>query len=160
MQSWWKNTRGEWYVVLQFVLFALVAFGPKYTLGLPKWGSPWASITMPVGVVLGAVGVIFILLGLRHLGENLSPLPHPKSDSSLVETGAYKVVRHPIYAGLILGALGWALIWASTLAILYALILFIFFDIKSRREESWLAQKFPTYPTYQQRVRKLIPFVY
>jgi protein-S-isoprenylcysteine O-methyltransferase Ste14 len=39
-------------------------------------------------------------------------------------------------------------------------MLFLFLDLKSRREERWLCAKFPDYPAYQRRVRRLIPFVY
>ncbi len=78
----------------------------------------------------------------------------------MVEHGAYRWVRHPIYSGLILGALGLALLRGGILSLLYALILFIFFDIKSRKEESWLREKYVDYADYQQRVRKLIPFIY
>lgn len=158
MQQFWKNSRGEWYVAVQFILFALVAFGPKQLPGFPTWGG--SAITFIGGFIIGAVGFVFIVLGLIHLGANLSVLPHPKADSELVESGAYRLVRHPIYAGIILGAFGWALLWASSLVILYAIILFIFFDIKSRREERWLAKKFPTYSDYRGRVKKLIPFIY
>ncbi|VAW42845.1 hypothetical protein MNBD_CHLOROFLEXI01-2476 [hydrothermal vent metagenome] len=78
----------------------------------------------------------------------------------MVEHGAYRWVRHPIYSGLIFGAFGLALLRGGTLSLLYALILFIFFDIKSRKEESWLREKYADYTAYQQRVRKLIPFIY
>ncbi len=69
-------------------------------------------------------------------------------------------MRHPIYSGLIIGAAGWALINVSVITLVYALGLFVFFDAKSRREERMLAAKFPAYAAYQQRVRKLMPFVY
>ncbi len=59
-----------------------------------------------------------------------------------------------------MGAFGWALVWGNLLTLFYAVILFIFFDIKSRREEKRLADKFPEYSDYQGRVCKLIPFVY
>ena len=38
--------------------------------------------------------------------------------------------------------------------------LFIFFDMKSRREERWLQEKFDGYGRYKMRVRKLVPFIY
>jgi protein-S-isoprenylcysteine O-methyltransferase Ste14 len=41
-----------------------------------------------------------------------------------------------------------------------AIALLIFFDIKSRKEEEWLLEKFPDYKTYQQRTKKLIPLIY
>ena len=40
---WWKNTRGEWYVVAQTVLFALVAFGPLSFPGLRPDVSGWSA---------------------------------------------------------------------------------------------------------------------
>lgn len=159
-QPWWKGTRGEWYVVVQFILLALVAFGPRTLPGLPQWSPPLSTISPIVGLILGAGGGLLALAGLLHLGRNLTPLPHPKDDATLVEAGVYGLVRHPIYSGLILGAFGWALIHSSPPALLYASILLVFFDLKSRREERWLRAKFPRYAAYQQRVKKLIPFVY
>ena len=46
------------------------------------------------------------------------------------------------------------------LTFVYVAALFVLLDVKSRREERWLVEKFPEYPAYQRRVRKLIPFVY
>ena len=43
---------------------------------------------------------------------------------------------------------------------LWAALLLVFFDIKSRREEAWLVARFPAYADYRRRVRKLIPFIY
>ena len=49
---------------------------------------------------------------------------------------------------------------ALTTAAAWLAALAMFFDIKSRREEVWLAEHFPEYAAYQRRVRKLIPFIY
>jgi protein-S-isoprenylcysteine O-methyltransferase Ste14 len=94
------------------------------------------------------------------LGTNLTAVPHPKDNATLVQSGAYKFVRHPIYSGIILAGIGFAFVTNGTLTFLYVLILFLFFDIKSRREEQWLAEKYSDYHDYQKRVKKLIPFVY
>jgi protein-S-isoprenylcysteine O-methyltransferase Ste14 len=157
---WWRGTRGEWYVVAQFFLFLLVALGPRELFGLTTWGPPLATVTLILGLALGGLGGLLALAGLFNLGANLTALPHPKDDATFVERGAYVFVRHPIYSGLIIAAFGWGLAVASPLTLLYALVLFIFFDVKSRREELWLARKFPQYAGYQKRVRKLLPFVY
>ena len=94
------------------------------------------------------------------MGKNLTPLPRPKENATLVVSGAYRLVRHPIYSGITFMAFGWGLWLHSWLTIGYALLLFAFFDIKSRREERWLEEKFPEYAVYRKRVRKLVPFVY
>jgi protein-S-isoprenylcysteine O-methyltransferase Ste14 len=148
--------KGEGYVVIQFLLFGLIGLGPKSASWLPQWSAE----TWWVGLVVGAVGVGLVFAGIFALGTNLTAVPHPKENSTLVQQGAYKLVRHPIYSGILIGSIGYALLNRSPLVLLYTLLLFILFDIKSRREEVWLAEKFPTYTDYQKRVSKLIPFLY
>ncbi len=156
---WWKGTRGEWYVVAQFVLFGLILLAPLAP-GQPVWPGLAALAARGLGLLLGLAGLALAMAGLLHLGPNLSVLPHPKDDAALVEAGAYSLVRHPIYAGLIIGALGWALLTNSLLALGLAVVLLLFFDIKSRREERQLLARFPGYADYRRRVRKFFPFIY
>jgi protein-S-isoprenylcysteine O-methyltransferase Ste14 len=159
--GWHGNSRGEWYVIVQGLLVLLVLIGPAELPGLRRWGVPWAALTLVSAVVVGGAGLLLTALGVLGLGRrNLSPFPRPKEGSQLVETGAYAIVRHPIYSGVSLIALGWALARRSPLVLGYALMLFLFLDIKSRREEVWLRQKFPNYSGYQSRVKKLVPFLY
>lgn len=157
---WWKGPRGEWYVVGQVILFILLLFGPRTWSGWPTWAFPYPWLGSIGGGVFLLLGGLLSLAGALRLGANLTPVPYPKDEGTLVETGAYQLVRHPIYSGLIFMALGWALWIHGWLTFLYAVILLIFFDLKSRREEQWLQEKFPGYVAYQKRVRKLIPFVY
>lgn len=107
-----------------------------------------------------ALGGLLAGAGMFRLGANLTALPHPKDDAVMVETGPYRLVRHPIYSGGILAALGWGLWVHGWLTLGYSLLLFLFFDLKSRREERWLSDQFPGYAAYRQRVRKLVPFFY
>ena len=157
---WWKGRRGEWYVVAQSLLFALIAFGPHTAVGLPPWPAPASSIARTAGVVLLVLGTVLCGAAALHLGTNLTPLPHPKDDATLVTGGLYRLVRHPIYFGVLLLAFGWALFVQGWLTLGYAALLFVFFDIKSRKEEAWLMARFPEYAAYRRRVRKLVPFIY
>ena len=159
-KPWWKGSRGEWYLVVQAGLFLLLAFGPRTWQGLPEWGTPYMSLGSIGGGVLFLAGILLAATGAINLGRNLTPLPQPKENGTLIVTGAYRLVRHPIYSGITFVAFGWGLWLHSWLTIGYALLLFAFFDIKSRREERWLVEKFPEYAAYRNRVRKLIPFVY
>lgn len=157
---WWKGARGEWYVVAQGAFFLLVVVGPRTWSGIPAWAAPFTRIGVWSGSVLLVFGGLLALAGATKLGANLTPLPYPKDEAVLIETGPYRLVRHPIYGGVILMAFGWGLGVNSWLTLGYALLLFIFLDIKSRREEQWLREKFPGYAGYQKRVRKLIPYLY
>ena len=148
--------RSEGYVVVQLILFGLIAAAP-----LARWGAlnlGWAG--RGVGVALGAAGGVLALAGLVGLGRNLSPLPKPKQDSELVESGVYGLVRHPIYGGLLLGALGWGLLTSSGLALVFSAALWVLFELKSRREEAWLAEMFAGYAAYRRRTKRFWPFIY
>jgi protein-S-isoprenylcysteine O-methyltransferase Ste14 len=151
---WWKGTHGEWYVVIQFALCGLVIFGPR------MWAFTHTTLESIVGVALFLSGGLMFLTGALRLGVNLTAVPYPKDQAILIETGPFQFVRHPMYCGVIFMALGWALWVHSWLTLGYTMMLFIFFDIKSRREELWLKAKFSDYVAYQKRVRKLIPFFY
>ena len=139
-------------------LFALVVFGPRGAG--PAWSAARVARAEFAGIALIVAGAAISVAAVFKLGRNLTPLPHPKDDATLIETGLYGWVRHPIYCGLLLAAFGWALFVQGALTLVWALVLLVFFDIKSRREERWLLARFPAYADYRRRVRKLLPFIY
>ena len=158
-EAWWRGSRGEWLVVAQFVLMGLVFFGPRTVVGRPG-PFPFPHACRVVGATFMAVGGMLLVAGIVRLGSGLTPLPYPKDGATLVQTGPFALVRHPMYSGGVLLSLGWALGVGEWLTLGYALALFVLLDVKSRREEKWLVERFPAYSDYQRRVRKLIPFVY
>lgn len=147
-------------MVVQFGLLGLIALTPLVARPSAPWPAPWHTVALAAGLVLLGVGLVLALAGVWSLGDNITAVPHPKENAQMVEHGAYRLVRHPIYSGIILGALGWGLFMHSGLTLVLVLLLFLLFDAKSRREEQWLAEKYENYGAYQQRVHKLIPFVY
>jgi len=157
---WWKGTRGEWLVVAQVALMALVFFGPRTISSQPVWAFPFPGACRLVGGVLMILGGALLLAGIVRLGGGLTPLPYPRDGAALIETGPFALVRHPMYGGGLVLAVGWASFARSWLTVGYVVLLFVFLDLKSRREERWLAEKFPAYRDYRKRVRKLIPFIY
>jgi protein-S-isoprenylcysteine O-methyltransferase Ste14 len=157
---WWRGARGEWYVVIQIVLMALVFFGPSTSRQLPDWPTAVANGATLVGALLMLAGIGLLIAGAFRLRSNLTPLPAPRHDGTLIQTGAYGLVRHPMYTGGIGIAVGWALVVNGWLTLLYAIALIVFFELKSRREERWLVEKYPEYVDYQRRVPRLIPFIH
>lgn len=107
-----------------------------------------------------AVGLALAIWGARLHGAGLQALPYPREDGAELYTGPYRFVRHPIYGGAVCIAFGWAIWRRGWLTLVYAALLFVLFDAKARREERWLAEKFPSYAEYQRRVRKFVPFLY
>jgi protein-S-isoprenylcysteine O-methyltransferase Ste14 len=157
---WWKGTHGEWFVVAQIALIVLVFFGPRTYPGWPTWTSPFTWLGSIGGGIILLSGILLLAIAIFRLGSNLTPVPYPKDEGTLIETGPYRLVRHPMYCGGILIAFGWSLLVHGWLTLGYAIIMLVFFDFKSRWEEEWLKAKFSGYGEYQKRVRKLIPFVY
>ncbi len=148
--------RGEGWVAIQVVLFPLEALAG---LAGPAWGGALRAVTSVAGAGLVAAGAALGLWALVGLGGALTPLPYPRDGATLVAIGAYRLVRHPIYGGIIVAAAGWGLLTASPAALVGALTLLAFFRLKSAREEVWLAARYPGYPAYRARTRRLIPFI-
>ncbi len=149
--------RGEGWVAIQGVL--LVAEAAAGLAG-PAWDGPARVATTALGLAAMAAGAVLGARGLLDLRDALTPLPHPRDDATLVEHGAYRLVRHPIYGGIVVGSLGYGLAMASPAAVAGAGVLLAFFRLKSAREEAWLEARYPDYPAYRARTRRMLPFVY
>ena len=151
--------RGEGWLLLQvLVLWGVVAAGVNGLFN-PAWDGAVRLATSTGGIILLAIGARQIWRASRDLGSNLTPLPRPVDGATLVESGIYGHVRHPIYGGLIMAALGWALLAASPIGILLAVVLVPLFWLKSSVEERWLVERFPSYPDYRRRTRRFIAWI-
>lgn len=152
--------RGEGWVAAQLVLFAIIAIAGLRDLVGHGSVTPWGPAVSVVGIGAIVVGGCVAARGIWDLRSSLSPFPRPIAGAPLVESGAYRLVRHPIYSGLVLGAIGWGLATGSILAVGAAGLLFLLLAAKSHREEAWLAAIHPDYGAYQRRTKRLIPGIY
>jgi protein-S-isoprenylcysteine O-methyltransferase Ste14 len=149
-------------VAIQLGLLALVLLGPR-SFGDAEgggWPPPWGFAAMVAGLALGVCGGLLALDGALRMGSRLTPSPRPRENARLLVHGSFRLVRHPMYGGLILMAFGWALFVNGPLTLLYACVLFVWLDVKSRFEERLLEERFEGYAEYRRRSRKLVPFVY
>jgi protein-S-isoprenylcysteine O-methyltransferase Ste14 len=145
---------GLWVLGQGALLGVVVAGGIQYC-------RQWQSLAFTLsGVLLLLVAAGLGLAGAVSLGRNLTPFPKPSESTQLVQSGIYRLMRHPLYTAVFSGSVGWALVWRSWPALLAALALAPLFDAKARREERWLRQRFPEYAGYEQRVRRFVPWIY
>ena len=147
--------RGGAWVVAQFIVMtAWLVLTPKgHKLTDSALGRVAATVLLSAGAAAGVSGALV-------LGKSLTPFPKPPAQAQLVRRGIYSIMRHPIYAGLIALSFGWAYLWDSGRGVALALIQAVLLDIKARREERWLREKFPDYDEYAVKVRRLIPWLY
>jgi protein-S-isoprenylcysteine O-methyltransferase Ste14 len=147
--------RGEGWVALQFLLLFAIAGSPWF-FGA-TWRGGWFAF-FAIGTMLG--GLLIVGLAARELRSSLSVLPAPKANAALVVSGIYRSMRHPIYAGLWLVAVGWGVLTYSLPSEFCALLLAVVLDLKARREELFLRERFPEYVAYAARTSRFVPGIY
>ena len=125
---------------------------------LPKPGHFVSS----VGLVFFAVGWWIVYLGLRENAFAAPVVRHQEERrQTVIETGVYAVVRHPMYAGGILFILGIPLWLESYGATLLAIVPLAMFPLRILVEERFLRGELRGYSAYTERVPyRLIPFVW
>lgn len=150
------GSRGQGWVAGQMILIfveGLVSY-PAFN-GLPPQ-SPAGWVSLAMGALLMVAGAWYVYRGIDALGPNLAASPAPLDGGRLVVSGVYERVRHPIYAGVIALAVGWAFFVVSPFALLVSLLLAGWLDLKSRREEVWLAERYADYPAYVRRTARFV----
>lgn len=149
--------RGEGWVAIQGVLILAIVFagwlGPRW----PGVAQVWLWV---VAAVVGLAGLALFASGSQRLGRQLTPFPKPVADGEVKRDGAYRLVRHPIYGGVLLMGLAWGLA-TSWWALVPWAIACAFLDLKRRREEAWLCANLEGYADYAAHVRRrFIPFLW
>jgi protein-S-isoprenylcysteine O-methyltransferase Ste14 len=126
---------------------------------------PWdAPISTPLAIAAMVPGPIAVWMGwsaVSHLGRQFRIQAGLYEDHRLVRTGAYAVVRHPIYCSMLLLLV--AMLIAITLPVWAAILLALYIlgtEIRVRTEERLLASRFPEeFAAYRHKVPAYIPFV-
>ncbi len=121
---------------------------------------PVIPTKLPSQVVSGA-GLFIIVWAATTLGmNNLRVQPEPGAQATLVIRGPYGAIRHPMYTGGMLIAIGWVWNEFSVLRLIAALALLLDFLVKLRYEERLLSERFPEYRAYMRESKRLVPWVY
>lgn len=145
------------------IMVALALMGPGKWFGDSILRENFVEHTNTVGLIgliLAIIGAGFALWSRILLGKNWSIAVQQKEDHELIKTGPYKLVRHPIYSGLLLLFTGHALIVGDYRAILAVIIVFISFWFKLKKEETALTELFGNqYIQYRKETKAIIPLI-
>jgi protein-S-isoprenylcysteine O-methyltransferase Ste14 len=138
-------------------------FGPRAAHHPPLWlrplwwedpGLAWALVAVQLA------GFAFAWWARVHLGRLWSGMLTIREGHRVVDTGPYRLVRHPIYTGFIAAILGFALLKATPAALVGAVVLTLAMAAKAKTEESFLRRELgaEAYDDYARRTPMLVPF--
>ena len=111
-----------------------------------------------IGSILNWVGIGLAIWARYHLAEYWSARITIKQDHQLIRTGPYARLRHPIYSGIILAAIGSAVVIDQWRCVLGVCLVLTGYCIKARKEEAMLTQQFgDAFREHQKHAGFLIP---
>jgi protein-S-isoprenylcysteine O-methyltransferase Ste14 len=126
-----------------------------------QWGMLWTIPTLLAWAMFALVvtGFLFAWAARLHLGPLWSSTSAPTEDHRIVETGPYRIVRQPVYAGLLLSVIATAVERGRVEAVAGALVLIAAVSLRAKLEERFLRRDLgdDAYTSYRKRVPMLIP---
>ena len=142
-------------LLLESVAIGIASVGGMLPHEPPAW---WRLVPI---AVFSAPSIAMSWSAVKHLGKQFRVNAGLYEDHELVRTGAYAVVRHPIYSGLLgmtLATIALATPWTWAAV---SLVLFVCgTEIRVRTEDGLLASRFPeTFPAYRKKVPAYVPFL-
>lgn len=147
---------------MALVLFGFLLLGSQYMRGgwLGRNFMTTTSATESIGVAITIAGCLFAIWARITIGSNWSGRATVKAGHELIVKGPYAIARHPIYTGILIGAIGTGLAMAQWRCLLGFALIALVFAAKIGQEEKLMMQTFPeAYPRYRQQVKALIPGV-
>ena len=148
-----RETALAWmFVGVQFLLLMLIAVLPPGDV----WPVPYWLDRVAFGLQVVGIGVL--VLGIVNLGRSLTPLPTPVPHGELRVSGLFRLVRHPIYTGILALALGLTIRSSSLWVAGATVALAAWFTVKARWEETRLVRRYPAYAAYASRTPRFVPF--
>ncbi len=145
----YTQLKGKILVFFQFLLLGLII----YTGRKINW-TTWQVGLVAAGVIIA----IWAILSMRKSKLRINPVPDPSA--TLVSTGIYKWIRHPMYLSLILIAAGFTGIHDIFFKQIIFLVLIAVLVMKLLFEERLLHKQFPQYEKYCKSTWRLIPFIF
>lgn len=114
-------------------------------------------IVQVLGVVIAIFGASGYIASILYLRRNWSVTAAIKEGHSLVKSGPYKIVRHPMYFFMTLVVLGSGMLISNFFIILYTPVVLFLYYLRAKKEEEMLKQSLPDYEEYCRKIKMFIP---
>ena len=152
----------SWFWIIMSVVGPPLALTCLAFIIQPRWVD-FARIEVPValrwtGIPIGVLGVALFAWMFRHLGLNVTSTSMPRAAATLVTTGPYRWIRHPMYSAALILIVASTLLTANIIVAACGVIMFVLMAARSRVEEERLIAKFgEAYRAYQRSTGKFLP---
>ncbi len=152
-----KNTKGEWYLVIQLILISLhiIQGWPNNTI----WNYELYKFIQALGIIIAIKGTMNLTIAFHSLGNNLSLLAKPVMNSTLITKNSYNNCRHPIYKGLLYISCGICIYKLSLLHLLLLIMLSYTLRVKAKKEEKELMLLHTSYKRYIKNTPAIISYI-
>jgi protein-S-isoprenylcysteine O-methyltransferase Ste14 len=155
-----EDRANRWVLPALGVIGLLNAFLPAYTDRIGFWTIGGETVRW-IGVALFAAGGVLRLWPFFVLGSRFSGLVAIQPGHRLVTSGIYALIRHPSYLGLLVNALGWALVFRSGVGVVLVGLTVVPLVARILSEERLLRTHFGAeYDAYSSRTWRLVPGLY
>ena len=153
--SWQRGLRyGIPVVIGYYLMFSLKLDIPWLQLRI----LPRSDALDMTAILITIAGMLFAVWARVYLGRNWSSAPMIREHHELIRSGPYRLVRHPIYTGILLAMLGTLLANGKVRGVLALLLVWVGWTIKSRMEEEFMLRTFGAqYEEYRRTTGALIP---
>lgn len=152
----------RWFWIAMMLVGPVLALTCVAFMVQPRWVD-FARVAAPawlrwLGVPAGVAGVALFAWMFRHLGLNVTSTSVPRAAATLVTSGPYRWVRHPMYSAALTLVLATTLLMANVVVLASGLAMFMLLAVRSRIEERRLVGKFgDAYRAYQARAGRFFP---
>jgi protein-S-isoprenylcysteine O-methyltransferase Ste14 len=149
------TARGRVWFAIQGAIALAILLAPVFSRAL------WSPVLRTLGLVVAVLAILLLVWSYRALGDSHSPWTTPLDGATLVMTGPYRIVRHPVYAAYVLFGLGLEVMFASPGGLVAVLVGYIYYELRTREEERSLIERYPAYAAYRERVPgRLVPGIH
>lgn len=148
-----NRLKGNLLVLGQLILLGLLILFPASGLNTGVFSFLFASAS----IFLLLAGFFILGVSALALGKSLTAHPIPGKNAALVTGGLYKYVKHPIYSGLILVAIGLTISGGFFPHVLFLAGLVILLNYKASFEEALLAKAYAGYEEYSRKTGRFFP---
>lgn len=157
------RTKEGWPLLISIRLIGLLTMGGTAVWLWKPALFAWASVETPMelqwmGAALFAGTVVWLIAMFHSLGRNITDTVVTRRDAEFVERGPYRLVRNPMYLGVLMCGVSLGLALGTWLLPVLTGLMFVLFALRTRIEEKYLIQRFgETYLDYMARVGRFFP---